>query len=92
MGFKNYCENKNNVNTGDRKNTQNDEENIKNIYNKYKDKSEGELMGELYNVVNKQKENGTFDLQSLQNSLQKISPLLSSEQNEKIKDILQKLN
>lgn len=93
MGFKDFCENYNNTqNNHEQKNAQDSEENIKNIYNKYKDKNEDELLSELISNVNKQKQEGTFNIENITNMLSKISPYLTQEQSDKIKDILQKIN
>ena len=64
---------------------------VENLYNQYKNKSEDELIEELYKHVAKQKQNGTFDYNTLSNMLEKISPLLSTQQKQKMKEILENL-
>ena len=92
MGFKDFCQN--NINSeyeGKKKQGAKQEENIEDIYNKYKDKSESELMGDLFNTVNKQKKDGTFDYEGIENAISKISPYLTEEQSERLKGILKTL-
>jgi len=89
MGYKDFCKNsQNNIN----KNSEINNKKIEEIYNKYSGKSEDELMGELYDTIKKQKLDGTFDKGNLEGMLQKLSPYLSLEQNNKIKEILNKIN
>lgn len=64
---------------------------VENLYNQYKNKSEDELVEELYKHVAKQKQNGTFDYNTLCKMLEKISPLLSTQQKQKMKEILENL-
>lgn len=85
MGFKDY-------------NAKMDEEQLKegskkveNLYYEYKDKSEDELISELFKYVAKQKENGTFDYENLSNMLNQISPFLNEQQKNKMKDILNQI-
>ena len=61
------------------------------IFEEYKDKSQDELMSELLKNVQKQKDDGTFNYQSLSSSVEKLSPFLNAEQKNIIKELLQKI-
>ena len=91
MGFKDYCNNyekeKITKSSVGNENTKNVEE----LYDKYKDKNEDELLSELFKNVAKQKEDGTFNYEGLLNTINKVSPFLSKEQNLKIKEILKNI-
>ena len=84
MGFKNF-DKSNDIKEEDLKK---ESKKVQKLYNEYKDKSEDELVAELYKYVQKQKDNGTFDYDSLSNMLEKISPFLSAQQKQKMKEIL----
>lgn len=64
---------------------------VQNFYNMYKGKSEDELLEELTKHVAKQKQDGTFNYNSLCAMLNKVSPFLSNEQKTKMKEILENL-
>lgn len=66
-------------------------ENIEEIYNKYKDKSQSEIMQELFGQVQKQKQNGTFDYEKIVSMVNMMSPYLNQEQKNNILTILSKL-
>lgn len=84
MGFKSF-------NETDKKSLENESKKVESLYNEYKDKSQDELVEELYKHVAKQKQDGTFDYNSLENMLNKVSPFLTSEQKIKMKEILEQL-
>ena len=89
MGFKDFCKSQENE-----KKDVDYEQNTKRVeklYDEYKDKSEDELMSELINNVAKQKQDGTFDYNNIQNMLEKLSPFLTPEQNLKVKELLKKI-
>ena len=88
MGFKDFCTNNN---SKEYKAQQTDTKNVEEIYDKYKDKNQDELLNELFNNVNKQKENGTFNYEAICNMVEKMSPFLTKEQNLRIKELLKKL-
>lgn len=88
MGFKDYCKNSEKINDNEaRDNTKK----IEDLYEKYKDKNEDELLNELLKNVEKQKKEGSFNYQGLINTIDKISPFLSKEQNLRIKEILENI-
>lgn len=89
MGFKDFC---NNAQKNEQKINTNEEKNIEEVYEKYKNKSQDELIEELFKNVNEQKQNGTFNYEGLKNTIQKVSPFLTREQNLKLKELLGKLN
>lgn len=86
MGFKDYCKNES-------KTVNNEEQSkkVEEIYDKFKDKNEDELMSELLNNVAKQKQDGTFNYNSIAETVEKLSPFLNADQKLKIKEILQKI-
>lgn len=87
MGFKNYNKEQNNEEEKIKK----EANKINALYNEYKGMSEDELINELYKYVTKQKQDGTFDYDSLNNMLNQLTPFLTSEQQNKMKDILNSL-
>lgn len=84
MGFKQFSNEQ-------KSKAENAEKQVENLYNTYKGKSEDELLFELVNHVAKQKENGTFDYQNLENMLSKIMPFLNDRQKEKLNDVLKQI-
>ena len=84
MGFKQFSNEQ-------KSKPENAEKQVENLYNTYKGKSEDELLFELVNHVAKQKENGTFDYQNLENILSKIMPFLNDRQKEKLNDVLKQI-
>lgn len=71
--------------------SQNQTNNIKDKIESYKNKSQEDLMNELYSSVNAQKNNGTFDMAKLENMVDTLSPYLSEGQKENIKGLLNKI-
>lgn len=67
---------------------QSDKDLLKNRYNELKNKSHDELTDELYKEVERQKENGTFDFDTLRKSVNAISSFISPEQLENINQLL----
>ena len=57
---------------------------VKSMYQKYNNLSQDELEQELFSMIQSQKESGTFDAQSLQNTYQMLLPMLNEEQREKL--------
>lgn len=84
MGFKQFSNEQ-------KSKAENAEKQVEKLYNTYKGKSEDELLFELVNHVTKQKENGTFDYQNLENILSKIMPFLNDRQKEKLNDVLKQI-
>lgn len=84
MGFKNYCnEHKNNPEDAGKQ--------VESLYNTYKGKTEDELLEELIKHVAKQKQNGTYDYDSLQSLISKITPYLTNEQKAKLNEVLKQI-
>ena len=71
--------------------TENNEEKVKQTYEKYKNYSQDELLQELMRSVNAQKQNGTFDKQRLISTLSLVMPSLNSEQRRKLEELLSHL-
>ena len=67
------------------------EKKAEDLYEKYKDMSQGDLMNELMAQVANQKSNGTFNYNQLENSVQQVLPFLNEEQKNNLLTILQKL-
>lgn len=58
------------------------------IVNKYGNKSEAELMGELFKSVDRGKADGTLDEQELEKFADSVSGMLSPEQYQKMRSII----
>ena len=71
--------------------TKNSEQSVKEEFDRFKDMGEDELMSELVRRVNKSKENGTFDKQSLMQFVAIVSPRLTPEQTEKLERLISML-
>lgn len=71
--------------------TENNEEKVKQTYEKYKNYSQDELLQELMRSVNAQKRNGTFDKERLLSTLSLVMPSLNSEQRRKLEELLSHL-
>lgn len=87
MGFKDFSKSTNNQ----EKDIQAESKKAQKLYNEYKDLSQDELIAELYKHVAKQKQNGTFDYNSLCKMLGEVSPFLTEEQKQKMEQILKDL-
>lgn len=68
-----------------------DQKTLEDIYSKYKDFSNDDLFSTLMNEVAKQKENGTFDYNALENMVNSLKGAMPDENFEKIKRILNRL-
>lgn len=88
MGFKEYCNRSSNISE---EQNYNQTKNVEELYDKYKDKSQDELLAELLKNVDKQKKDGTFNYDGLVKTIEKVSPFLTKEQNSKIKEILKNI-
>ncbi len=67
------------------------EEFLRQKFQLLKEKSYDELMTELIEEVSKQKQNGSFDFESLACSVEAMKPFLSAEQQANIKELLKKI-
>ncbi len=90
MGFKDFSKNYNHK-SAEGKEDINNTKKVEDIYEKYKDKNEEELLSELCKNVAKQKQDGTFDINSLNEMASKMSPFLTKEQNLKLKEIINQI-
>ena len=91
MKFSEFAKQNNNINnnSNNTQKTQNEfSENVENLYDKYKNFTQDELMQELAKNVAKQKQNGTFDFDSISQSINAILPYLSEEQRQNIMTLL----
>lgn len=66
-------------------------EKLEQTYHDYKDLSQDELLEELFKKSKEQKENGTFDYNSLKNTVDMISNYLNENQKNKIYSLLESL-
>ncbi|MBE7082588.1 MAG: hypothetical protein E7378_02805 [Clostridiales bacterium] len=98
MGFKDFqkqytanTRSQQNFSNIDQTNAKQVEQKVEDLYNKYKGKDQDQLLTQLFENVQKQKSEGTFDYQKLCAMIDKISPFLSVEQQQKIKSLLAKI-
>lgn len=95
MSFNQFCKENKQVKSKEKvENTNINQENadtVKNFYDKYKSYSNQELMQELLKATNEKKEKGEFDYNKLSDNINSLSPFLTSEQQNNIKGILEKL-
>lgn len=61
------------------------------LYNEYKDYSKDELTNMLYEQVQKEKANGTFNFDKIENSINMILPYVSQSQRENLKNLLNRI-
>lgn len=83
------CEDKKNEKIN--KSRQQKDEKIENLYEKYKNFNQNDLTSELFNNIEKQKNEGTFDYGKIINTISQIMPYLNSEQQKKMLSILEKI-
>lgn len=83
----------------EKENTQNNKTQKENItekdlmdkYNQYKDLDSNQIRDELFNEVARQKANGVFDYNKLENSLDSIKGVISEDNYQNMKKILESL-
>ena len=88
---KTNCAQTQNTNTSDVKNQQIDEHNIKQTLNKYQGMSQNDLMAELLKETNKQKQSGKLSDQKIADLGNQLKPILDSNQQAKLDEILKML-
>lgn len=76
---------------GNSQNASNVEQNFKDAYQRYANKSEDELMSELLSKANSMKEQGLFDINSLEKLYATASPLLNEAQQKKMRSVIDAL-
>ena len=64
---------------------------FKDKFDKYASKSERELMDELTKVAQRMREDGTFDVNMLENLYNTASPMLNQMQRERMRSIIDAL-
>lgn len=67
------------------------ERSIGELVDRYKDKSEAELMSELMRVTAQQRREGMLDSNSINSAAEAIMPMLNEKQTKKLNEILSKL-
>lgn len=65
--------------------------NLQETLSKYQNLSQEELMSELFKEANKLKQNGTLNENNLNILQSTLSPMLNKEQNQQLKNILNKI-
>ena len=73
-------------------NNQIDEEEAKNIYEKYKNCSKNELINELHSVISNGKKNGTITNQKINDTVKNLMPYLNDNQKEFLESIMKDIN
>ena len=61
-----------------------DQEDIRKTAEKYRDKSDSELLGEIVSMAKKGKEDGSLSDEQLRNFVDRISPMLGTEERERL--------
>ena len=67
-------------------------EEVKNVYEKYKDYSQEELMQEFLKTTRKKLSEGSLSIENLQNTINNLRPFLNSNQLEFLKDLMKKVD
>ena len=67
-------------------------EDVKTMYDKYKNFSQEELLNEFLTTSKQRLNNGSLTMEELNKTVQSLSPFLNSTQNEYLKGLLNKLN
>ena len=67
------------------------EEDIKQTFDKYKDMPQDELLKTFFSEVDKQKKDGTFDIENLKSLVNSMAPILTQEQLSNINSILERI-
>ena len=65
--------------------------NVQDTISKYQGKSEDEMFSELMKMVDKEKKDGSFNIDTLASFARNAAPMLSSEQREKMEAIIKQL-
>lgn len=68
------------------------EQQAKDIYNKYKNYSQSELLDEFLTTSKEKLKNGSLTYEKLQQTENILSPYLNNQQKEILKDLINKLN
>ena len=97
--FQNYDKNAKNFNKNTenlQKNNQNKQnfdvdQDLKNKMNAYQNMTDMQLQSELFKEVNRQKQNGTFSLQRIEEVKNKLLPMLTEEQRQKLESLIKML-
>ncbi|MDD2227567.1 MAG: hypothetical protein PHH71_03200 [Clostridia bacterium] len=63
---------------------------IEETINKYQDMSQSELLSNLFSEVNKQKQQGTFDIEKIENAISGLGAYLTTEQQNNMREMLKK--
>ncbi len=88
MGISDFL---NNINSQNNKNEEKIKKNIEKSFEKYKDMTENDLMSQLLNEANKQKQRGNFDYEKLKSAVDRMSSFLPEEHVKKLRQLLEQL-
>lgn len=94
LGNNSFSSTKNSCSSYEELNSKFGKENVDfaiNNYNKYKDYSQDELINTLYQNIQNSKKNGTFNYTQIKNSIDAITPMLSSEQQILLQKLLKEI-
>ena len=98
MNFNDFCKNENfkkkqnNINTSkEQKDNSKIEEDVNNLYEKYKNLNQNELMEELLKQTTMKKQNGSLTNEGLENIKNSLAPFLNEVQNKNLNGIIERL-
>lgn len=91
MKLSEYKEEKINKQEAKEKIQEKNEPKIEDLYAKYKNMDQNSLMQELVSQVSKQKQDGTFDYDKLNKTIQSVMPYLTEQQKNNLLSIISQL-
>lgn len=91
QGFSNSNFNKS-PNTNKNSSKEEIEKDAKELYDKYKDYSENELLNEFLSTSKAKMQDGSLTKEKIQNTVNSLAPFLNSSQKEYLKDLIGKLD
>ena len=88
MDFENFCNNKQQKEILQNLEQKGGEENVKKLLDRYKNKSSEELYAELLKLAKTEKEKGNLTEKRLNHIYNTLSPMLSENEKEKLKNLM----
>ena len=83
MDYKSFLNNRKN-----RPTTEESKEDLKKTAERYAEKSDAELLGDILKAVQKEKVEGTYSDQKLSEFVEKVSPMLTTEQRTRLMQVI----
>ena len=83
MDYKSFLNNRKNRPTNDES-----KEDLKKTAERYAEKSDAELLGDILKAVQKEKAEGTYSDQKLREFVEKVSPMLTTEQRTRLMQVI----